>query len=351
VHAQIAVAFGLDATQLHAFFTSGRFWDKQSAYLDPRAEGRGTDRALLFRLNLSVGKSLAYLLDFATEQHFLVTVTAITDVAQPLPAPSVVESVGDAPAVLVPAASDADAADPEADPPELAELVRLAETFLDADDQLDVADAEPNASASAAAPLQRAKGEAALALLRAIGVDRALFFKLDDWLLERSLSARILDVPVQLALAGEFELAINAARASVFIDRELAEGDLAIVLAKAGRREEALAQLASNLERAEEATLVEAKAGETHRALGDLPAAEAYFRRSFAEAKTHADKLHGLIRVASALIDQGRDAEASEVMKQAQQLEASQKQAKPAEVGRNDPCPCGSGKKYKKCHG
>jgi preprotein translocase subunit SecA len=22
-----------------------------------------------------------------------------------------------------------------------------------------------------------------------------------------------------------------------------------------------------------------------------------------------------------------------------------------AKVGRNDPCPCGSGKKYKKCHG
>jgi len=24
---------------------------------------------------------------------------------------------------------------------------------------------------------------------------------------------------------------------------------------------------------------------------------------------------------------------------------------KEAEPGRNDPCPCGSGKKYKKCHG
>jgi len=24
---------------------------------------------------------------------------------------------------------------------------------------------------------------------------------------------------------------------------------------------------------------------------------------------------------------------------------------KEAKVGRNDPCPCGSGKKYKKCHG
>ena len=24
---------------------------------------------------------------------------------------------------------------------------------------------------------------------------------------------------------------------------------------------------------------------------------------------------------------------------------------KPGKIGRNDPCPCGSGKKYKKCHG
>ena len=26
-------------------------------------------------------------------------------------------------------------------------------------------------------------------------------------------------------------------------------------------------------------------------------------------------------------------------------------QRQEAKVGRNDPCPCGSGKKYKKCHG
>jgi len=34
--------------------------------------------------------------------------------------------------------------------------------------------------------------------------------------------------------------------------------------------------------------------------------------------------------------------------------DASQSQTvkrKEAKVGRNDPCPCGSGKKYKKCHG
>jgi preprotein translocase subunit SecA len=27
------------------------------------------------------------------------------------------------------------------------------------------------------------------------------------------------------------------------------------------------------------------------------------------------------------------------------------KPVRAAKVGRNDPCPCGSGKKYKKCHG
>jgi preprotein translocase subunit SecA len=37
--------------------------------------------------------------------------------------------------------------------------------------------------------------------------------------------------------------------------------------------------------------------------------------------------------------------------------ESTSRQAKPqipaqhARVGRNDPCPCGSGKKYKQCHG
>ena len=31
--------------------------------------------------------------------------------------------------------------------------------------------------------------------------------------------------------------------------------------------------------------------------------------------------------------------------------EAPEPPATSAKVGRNDPCPCGSGKKYKKCHG
>ena len=39
-------------------------------------------------------------------------------------------------------------------------------------------------------------------------------------------------------------------------------------------------------------------------------------------------------------------------VKEAQRLNAQRLQRTPIpRVGRNDPCPCGSGKKYKKCHG
>jgi uncharacterized protein YecA (UPF0149 family) len=35
-------------------------------------------------------------------------------------------------------------------------------------------------------------------------------------------------------------------------------------------------------------------------------------------------------------------------LKQIAEIESA---TKPKKVGRNDPCPCGSGKKYKKCYG
>ena len=159
-------------------------------------------------------------------------------------------------------------------------------------------------------------------------------------------------MPIELSHVGEFERGMALARALVFVDRELMLGDLAIVLAKAGRREEALAQVALSLDAAEDASLVEAKAGETYRALGDLPAAEAYFRRSLVEAKTPNERMQALIRIAGCLIDQGRNAEANEIMQQTRKLDGElDAQANPPAVGRNEPCPCGSGKKYKKCHG
>jgi uncharacterized protein YecA (UPF0149 family) len=45
------------------------------------------------------------------------------------------------------------------------------------------------------------------------------------------------------------------------------------------------------------------------------------------------------------LVRQGRYAD--EIMAEY----AAQDEARYAQVGRNEPCPCGSGKKYKQCHG
>jgi tetratricopeptide (TPR) repeat protein len=350
VHAQIADFYQLDDSEhYYAFFASGRYWDKDSAYFDPRTEGRSTDRALLFRLNLTPGKSLAYLLDFGKEQRFTVTVVAVRDVEEPLSEPVLVESVGEVQDRDSELGDDAD--EPE-DPPELAPLVALAEAFLDAHDELDELEGEPEGAPDRSAPILIESADLALALLSALAQDSALFFRLDEWLLQRSLSVRLLDLPIELSHVGEFERGIALARALVFVDRELMLGDLAIVLAKAGRREEALAQVALSLDSAEDAALVEAKAGETYRALGDLPAAEAYFRRSLVEAKTPNERMQALIRIAGCLIDQGRNAEANEIMQQTRKLDGElDAQANPTAVGRNEPCPCGSGKKYKKCHG
>ena len=353
VHAQIAEFYKLDdSDHMYAFFASGRYWDKDSAYFDPRTEGRRTDRARLFRLNLTPGKSLAYLLNFGLEQRFTVTVVDVRDVEEPLSEPVLVESVGE----VVDAASEPDEADVDdeeaEDPPELAPLVALAEAFLDAHDQLDELEGAPEDAPDRSAPILVESADLALALLSALAQDSALFFRLDEWLLERSLSVRLLDLPIELSHVGEFERGVALARGLVFVDRELMLGDLAIILAKAGRGEEALAQIAKNLDAAEDAALVEAKAGETYRALGDLPAAEAYFRRSLVEAKTPNERMQALIRIAGCLIDQGRNAEANEIMQQTRRLDGElDAQANPPAVGRNEPCPCGSGKKYKKCHG
>jgi uncharacterized protein YchJ len=376
VHVQIVASYELDASEhLYAFFMSGRYWDSKSAYMDPRTDGESAAKALLFRLGLRPQKSFAYLLDFGMERRFTLTLVAVADVEHSLEAPQLIEAVGDAPS-----AEQAHALPPaQEDPPELAELVKLAEAFLDADDELDdfedeltkaraealpwEADATDAAAAAprepadakalaAAVPAFRETAGAATTLLQALAGDVPQFLKLDEWLLERALGPRLLDLPLSLALVDETETALVLARAMVFIDPELLQGDIAVILARAGRRDEAIAQINANLESARDDALVEAKAGDAYRALGDTPAAEAYYRRSLSVAHTSSDRLHALLRLVTCLTDSGRDAEANELLRQARQERGEGEATKAStSVGRNDPCPCGSGKKYKKCHG
>lgn len=370
LHREIRQGYGLNAgNPLYAFFMSGRFWDAKSAYLDPRADGERADKALLFRLGLTPHKTFAYLLDFGAEQHFVVTVQEVRDSAQPLTAPQLVEAVGE-PQFAVTAESE------QPEPPELTELVPLAEAFLDADDDLDEFEAqlsaartaaepwededqvsEPRDSAalldlSAAVPSLRAVAAAAEALVQALQGSLQRFLQLDEWLLSRSLGTRLLDLPSTLALAGEFEPALALTRALQFVDRELMQGDQAIILARAGRGAEALALVEQNLAQAQDAALVELKAGDTHRALGDLAAAEAYYRRSLELAQSPAARYDARLRLVTCLVQSGRDAEAQQLLQQAQQAVGNSRVTTDVgSAGRNDPCPCGSGKKYKKCHG
>ncbi len=376
VHQHVARAFELPVDKaLYAFFLSGRFWDAATAYIDPRAEGRRADQALLFRLGLKRQKTFAYLLGFEHEKHFMVEVLAVSEAAEPLATPLLVESVGE-----LQQSPPAEPSASEHEPPELTALVTLAEAYLDIDDEL-----EPFADRLAAVqahdepwhdddaafhelskfktgraelslqelepalPLLRAAATAAERLVEALAGSVQSFLELDEWLIARALGPRLLELPTTLSRVGEVELALSLARAMVFIDPELLQGDIALILARAGRREEALAQLERNLTGARDAALVEAKAGDVYRALGDAPAAEAYYRRSLVEAKTATDRLHALLRLVTCLTEAGRDAEANDLLQKARK-ERTQSEPE-APVGRNEPCPCGSGKKYKKCHG
>jgi tetratricopeptide (TPR) repeat protein len=379
LHVELGRVFAVPPSKAgYAFFTSGRAWDASAMYVDPRAAGRRADKALLFRLGLEPGRELAYVLGFEVERHFTVRVLSVSEATHALPAPVLVESAGElgAEALQPPPSEDEDEA-----PEELRDLVPLAEKLLTTLEELepheeelararaysdrwdDLPEAMSDLEALAAkpqteqllglSPLFRAAGQAALQLLGALRGDVGLFARLDEWLLEDGLGPRLLDLPLSLSLTEETDLALELARALHFVDPDLCAGDVAVILARAGRREEALAQVEHNLSAAEDEALAEAKAGDAYRALGDMPAAEAYYRRSLAVAKTSSDRLHAVLRLAACLLDSGRDAEAHELMaKQGAQRVLQEPVASPqTPVGRNEPCACGSGKKFKKCHG
>jgi len=100
--------------------------------------------------------------------------------------------------------------------------------------------------------------------------------------------------------------------------------------------------------------IAEYKAGYVYHELGEDDAAEAYFRRSLALAETETERNEATLRVMTHLLDTGREAEAKEFVEQQRAARSASTESARAQrpaVGRNEPCPCGSGKKYKKCHG
>jgi uncharacterized protein YchJ len=368
LHQLILQSFALpDGDDLYGFSMTGRYDDAKSLFVGPALEGQRAERALLFRLGLHAGSSFGYLRDSGAETRFTIRVIDVSEVAQPLARARVIESLG------VLEGDVAESAEPQTEPAEVVTLVPLAEAFLDAHDELEPFDEQLTLLRSELSPwedddpfrklpepagglpeppleLLGTAAERALRLLEAAGTDLPRFMRLDEWLIERSLSQRLLDLPLDLSAAGRHEQALEVSRAVAFIDDELARADSAIILARAGRRTEALAQLETNLVSAKDKSFVEAKAGDTHRALGDLAAAEAYYRQSLTLAETELDRSQATLRLVSCLLDAGRTEEANRLLSEERRLRDAGTPVTPP-AGRNEPCPCGSGKKYKKCHG
>jgi len=204
-------------------------------------------------------------------------------------------------------------------------------------------------------PLLRKLAEAALALLLGIDGNLQRLSVIDRKL---DLTFDLLDLPARLIEARETDLAVRVARALEFCAPDNMNGKIALAYARAGDRERALAQLLENLETATEPFIAEYEAGDVYRELAEADAAEVYYRRSLALAKTNSDRREATLRITSLLIDLGREADAAAFLAQQRaqpDADASTPQKSSAtqlpSAGRNDPCPCGSGKKYKKCHG
>jgi uncharacterized protein YchJ len=240
-----------------------------------------------------------------------------------------------------------------AESPELADPLPIACSLLELEREIFGSEPEERAPPQPAKLEQLARLGSELAA--ALNEDMHRFAALDTELSASRFAERLLDLPLLLAGAGEVDSALALARAFAFIAPDTLRGDEALILARAGRREEALLLVTSNLEQAKDIASAEAKAGDVYRALGEADSAEAYYRRSLAESQTTLERSEALVRLVGLLCEVGREQDASALLQQEQSRIAASKPTpvaqSSAKVGRNDPCPCGSGKKYKKCHG
>jgi tetratricopeptide (TPR) repeat protein len=378
VHNAIQRELNLDNDHLYAFYLSGRYFDWSSEYGLSQDSRHDSQRSVLFRLGLKPGQQFAYLFDFGDEHRHGVTVISITDVEAPLGRPVLVESAGTAPSQY--GDVDGDEPEPYELPEHLTEVAPLAEAVLGLSERLDelyvedeakqaltskddkkltedddeatrqdVADGPPQAILS----LLRELSTAALQLAGALEEDQEALHELDEWSQERELLPRLVELPLGLVNVGELDSALAVARAFTFlaVALESFSADIAIIFAESGKRDEAIVQLESNLKQFPGSYLTVVKSGEAFEVLGDAAAAEASYRRAMELAEDRIQEDEAFSQLVGLLEDMGRVEEIDALLSRSTDGEPRVDAEPLAPVGRNDPCPCGSRKKYKKCHG
>ena len=184
----------------------------------------------------------------------------------------------------------------------------------------------------------------------------------------------MLDLPFDLAAQGMVDEAVElCARLAPVYEAENFLGDRAIILAEAGRREEALRQVDANLTQFPDDVWVRIKAGDVYKRLGDMGTAEAVYRDALAmtdEFGRSYDREGAVERLVNLLHETGREVEVDALVDAVEVREAEYEKARYAgdsptppltwpqtlqregpRVGRNELCPCGSGVKFKRCCG
>ncbi len=357
VHLAIQDAFDLDDDHLYAFYLSGKYWDRASE-IGIKDTGNGhprSTRSRLFRLDLRPGKAFAYLFDFGDELRHRVEVIAVTADGPPLVEPVLVESVGNAPPQYIGGGLEdefepLDDDDDDARPPLPAGTIAKGEVLYELLSSPEEARPPPSKLLEA--------HPVVLELIRELGSERERFFQLEESL-DWDLLITLYDLPFGLAQAGAIDQAAELCEALSFVDAARFLGDRAVLLARAGRREPALEQVAANLRSMGGDCFVRLKAGDVHRLLGDVASAEELYRGVLDETN-HMESRYALDRLDELLRETGRSDEAEQLLKdERRRVSAITREAGPRlvipdatpKVGRNDPCPCGSGKKHKKCCG
>ncbi len=375
VHEAIVVAFALDDDHPYAFYMSGEHWDRSSEVSGPSASGGSgkAQRARLYELGLVPEKRFAYVFDFGDELWHELEVESVRDGELGSDQPELLESVGEPPPqyeleddVELPDVTDllpiaerlivlfpSDVAASGGAPERETSIVEAGEFDID---ELDEVDDRPEHSALVLKPEVLLEANTiASELARRLDGDLDRFFALED-ATDGNLLGMLADLPLALARAEHVDEGAELANVLAFLDPSHFLGERAKLLASAGRRDAALAQVAQNLEASSGDGWVEIKAAEVYLELGDAVRAEALLRAGMEQ--THDDYVRGdaIDHLIELYASQGRHAEVKDLLAAERarldglvepRHETVQRTA--PKVGRNDPCPCGSGKKHKKC--
>jgi hypothetical protein len=369
LHRAIAQHFALPADEPYSFYRSGRAFDERTEYGGPKTGSpRDARKTLLSRLALHPGIRMSHLQAEGADEH---TVAFVRGSDSASGEPRVLETAGSLPTI---AQFDRPRRLAEAEEwiDELHEIAgELAHVF--AGDEGDEADPHADEDVEGDAELALRIARWARTRKDSLGV-LELVADLDviDWLL---------DLPRELAAQGQIDTALEIAREfAALTDRvhsakevderssnridALFASELGVLLAATEHTDEAKAVAAANLERFPRDEWVTLQAAQTFHLAGDARRAEESLRRVVGTTK-HAGILTDSSELLAGLLrESGREADAKAVLddlavRAARSRGATGESETPvddeseryADVERNDPCPCGSGKKFKKCHG